>query len=66
MPAPENFSDRVKAIRAASGDVTDELRALAGHALNANQLLRLGKLVDKAAALQPFKLGIISNATTDF
>jgi hypothetical protein len=33
LPAPENFSERAKAIRAASSDATHELRALASHAL---------------------------------
>jgi FkbH-like protein len=73
LPAPPNFSDQVKAIRAKAGDASAELRALASHALNANQLLRVGKLIDEArlkdgntGSLQPFKLGIISNATTEF
>lgn len=73
LPAPPNFSERVKAIRAHTGDASAEIRALAGYALNANQLLRVGKLIDEAweknaeaSALQRFKLGIISNSTTDF
>jgi FkbH-like protein len=68
LPAPDNFSGAVKAIRADAGDGTAAIRALAQHALNANQLLRIGKLVDEGRAngLTPFKLGIISNATTDF
>ena len=73
LPAPPNFSEHVKAIRAKTGDTSAEIRALANHALNANQLLRVGKLIDEArqrdghtGALQPFKLGIISNATTEF
>lgn len=73
LPAPPNFSEHVKAIRAMTGDTSAEIRALANHALNANQLLRVGKLIDEArqrdgnnGALQPFKLGIISNATTEF
>lgn len=73
LPAPPNFSEHVKAIRAMTGDTSAEIRALANHALNANQLLRVGKLIDEArqrdgnnGALQSFKLGIISNATTEF
>ena len=73
LPAPPNFSECVKAIRAQSGDTSAEIRALANHALNANQLLRVRKLIDELrlktgnmGSLQPFKLGIISNATTEF
>lgn len=73
LPAPPNFSEHVKAIRGKVGDTSAEIRALAAYALNTNQLLRVGKLVDEArlgdsdtAALKPFKLGIISNATTEF
>jgi FkbH-like protein len=68
LPAPENFGETVKSIRAGDDDGTAAVRALAQHALNANQLLRLAKLIDegKASGLTPFKLGIISNATTDF
>lgn len=68
LPAPDNFSEAVKAIRAGVGVPASEIRALAQHGLNANQLLRLAKLIDegRAEAFAPFKLGIISNATTEF
>ena len=73
LPAPPNFSEHVKAIRAKAGDTSADTRALANHALNTNQLLRVGKLIEEArhrddhnGALQPFTLGIISNATTEF
>lgn len=66
--APEDFSARVKALRASDGAIGDELRKLATFALDANQLLRLARLVAerKSTALSPFRLGILSNATTDF
>lgn len=68
LPAPGNFSEAVKAVRAEAGDATAAIRALAQHGLNANQLLRLGKLIEggHAQGFAPFKLGIISNATTEF
>ena len=47
-------------------------RAAAGHALDENQLHRLGRAITKAAAdgrslapLQPFRLGLIGNGTLD-
>jgi FkbH-like protein len=49
------------------------IRALASYALNENQLLRLVKLISRARAigqslspLTPYRLGLISNSTTDF
>lgn len=72
-PAPEDFAARAKALKAAEGDLSAELRALAGYRLDANQLQRLARIVEAArgreevlAGMMPLKLGIISNATTDF
>lgn len=72
-PAPDDFTARAKALKAAEGDLSAGLRALSGHRLDANQLQRLARIVEAArgrdgalAGLMPLKLGIVSNATTDF
>lgn len=71
--APDDFSARAKILRSVDGAISAELTALAGHALDGDQLLKLSRIVEKVRAagdqldgLIPFKLGIISNATTDF
>jgi FkbH-like protein len=66
--APEDFAAQSKALRNAEGDIGAGLRQLATHALDANQLQRLARLVaDRpSATLAPFRLGLLSNATTDF
>ena len=68
LPAPEDFAGQVKALRAAEGDIGPALRQLATHALDGNQLQRLARLVGErpSPALAAFRLGILSNATTDF
>jgi FkbH-like protein len=69
---PEDFGARAKALKLEMNPGA-ALRTLAGHALNANQLGRLARLVAAANAngrslqpLKPFRLGLLSNATTDF
>ena len=71
--APNDFSDQIKALRKLDGGSADSLRALAAHALDADQLLKLVRLLDKArnygqplARLTPFRLGLIANSTIDF
>ena len=66
-PAPADFRAR---LGAAAGDLAG-LRALANCALNANQLRSLAAALDRLPAearvgLTPFRLGVLSNATTDF
>ncbi len=63
---PQDFADRLG--RASTGQ---DLRALAGHALDSSQLNRLAKKLASLqntgadlSALTPFSLGVISNATT--
>jgi FkbH-like protein len=70
--APEEFPGQLKALGNASGPVGDELRALASHALNLNQLTKLGRAVGKARLdgksldpLAPFRLAVLSNSTID-
>ncbi|HEY0526328.1 MAG TPA: HAD-IIIC family phosphatase [Stellaceae bacterium] len=69
---PADFGARCKAL--ASGEAGGAaFRALAGHALDINQLGRLAKAIGAATAagadlrpLTPFRLGLLSNATTGF
>jgi FkbH-like protein len=71
--APEDFRKRCKEATIAEGTVGAALRSLAGHSLDENQLNRLAETLQKLRAdrrdlapLAPFKLGIVSNSTTDF
>jgi FkbH-like protein len=73
LPAPDDFGAMVKAIRRQDGDTSASIRSLATHTLDANQLQRVARLVEFArerrdgdAGLTSFRLGIVSNATTDF
>jgi FkbH-like protein len=71
--APADFSTQCNALLHAEGSLGKRVRALASHALDDNKLNRLAKAIDAARArpaalepLAPFKLGIVSNATTHF
>ena len=66
--APDDFAARVKVLRQGEGDPGAELRHLATHALDANQLQRLARVIAElpSSQLTPFRLGLLSNATTDF
>jgi FkbH-like protein len=70
---PADFSRRAKALLDAEGAIGHPLRALANHFLDENQLLRLAGTLSKARQsgrslrpLDPFRLALLSNATTDF
>ena len=77
LPAPpSDFTARCKAL--AAGDDGQQpglghaIRALASHALDVNQLARLGRLITAAhaqnrslAPLTPFRLGLLGNGTLD-
>jgi FkbH-like protein len=70
---PADFGARCKAALASGGADGAAFRALAGHALDVNQLGRLAKAIGAAKAagadlhpLVPFRLGLLSNATTGF
>jgi FkbH-like protein len=72
-PAPDDFAARAKALRAADSDISAALRALATFRLDPNQLHRLARIVDEKrgdedalGALTALRIGILSNATTDF
>jgi FkbH-like protein len=70
---PEDFAKRCRALRETAGDVGREVRALASFGLDENKLSRLANAIeavrDRPEALRPltpFRLGIISNATSHF
>jgi FkbH-like protein len=71
--APADFAEQCRNVARASADHGRSLRMLAQHALDANQLNRLANIVANLRKtgcpldpLAPFRLGIISNATTQF
>jgi len=71
--APEDFSAQCRQLLAEPAHLGLRLQHLANHALDENQLNRLAKVVQKArdgglsmAPLVPFRLGILSNATSHF
>jgi FkbH-like protein len=71
--APDDFSAQCRQLLDAPADLGHRLQRLANHALDENQLNRLAKAIQRARAaghsfapLTPFRLGLISNATTHF
>ncbi len=71
--APEDFSAQCRQLLDDRSDLGEHLQRLANHALDENQLNRLAKVVRKArdaghslAPLTPFRIGLISNATSHF
>src|SRR5690348_13173937 len=72
-PLPADFTARAKALKNISGNISDELQALAGHRLGNNELHRLARIVAEArkrdgalAGLTSLRVGLLSNGTTDF
>lgn len=67
---PKNFSTLCRNALDASEDLGLQIRALATHGLDENALNALAKLIEQAKtkdlSLTPFRLGIISNSTSDF
>src|SRR3569623_1150731 len=70
---PADFNALCSSALGQPDNLGQRLRALASSALNDNQLLRLSKLITRArtdghslAPLTPYRLGLISNSTTDF
>jgi len=71
-PAPADFPQRLKALGNGTGTLGLELRALALHALDLNQLTKLAKVIGRARRegnsldpLTPFRLAVLSNSTID-
>jgi FkbH-like protein len=70
---PEDFRTLCRDLEQAGDETGLQVRKLAGHALDENQLKRLCKAIEAARAkgtplapMSPFKLGIIGNATTKY
>ena len=70
--APEDFKAQVRNLASAGQDTGVSARRLATYALDFEQLRRLGAVLDRLEAdgvslapLQPFRLAVVSNATTD-
>jgi FkbH-like protein len=70
---PENFAARCESVLEQAENAGLELQSLATRSLDQNQLIRLAKTIEKIRAkgttLEPltaFRLGILSNSTTDF
>src|ERR1022692_721535 len=68
---PANFAQSCRSVLGA-GDVGRQIRELASYGLDENQLNRLAHVIEKGrrqnyslAPLTPFRLGILSNCTTD-
>ncbi len=71
--APENFSAQCRQLLDEPADLGKRIQRLANHSLDENQLNRLAKAIQKArdaerslTPLVPFRLGLISNATSHF
>jgi FkbH-like protein len=71
--APEDFSKRLKALEEADDRwIGRELKGLASHALDLNQLTRVAKFVNRARTegkslnpLTPFRLAVLAGSTID-
>jgi FkbH-like protein len=70
---PEDFHARCRNVSEQEGGLGSSIQALARYALDENQLARLAKLIGEArqqrrslAPLVPFRLAIVSNATSQF
>jgi FkbH-like protein len=71
--APDEFSLQCRQLSGDPSDLGKRVQRLASHALDENQLNRLAKAIQKArdaghslAPLTPFRIGLISNATSHF
>jgi FkbH-like protein len=71
--APSDFAQRCRRILETPDDLGKQIRALASYDLDENQLNRVANVIRKSqdrghslSPLKPFRLGIISNSTTDF
>lgn len=69
-PQPKNFSAICRSALDTSEDLGLHIRTLATYGLDENGLNTLAKVIEKARdkplSLAPFRLGIISNSTSDF
>ncbi len=70
---PADFVQRCRGALESGAELGKRLQALASYALDENDLHRVAKLINKARdtgrslhPLVPFRLGVLSNSTTDF
>jgi len=70
--APQEFSEKLRALKQTTAPLGKELQALALHALDLNQLTKLAKVIVNAHSegkpltpLKPFRLAVLSNSTID-
>jgi FkbH-like protein len=69
LPCPDDFRARCKLIDEMNDGQGDALRSLANYCLSTVQLNRLAKSIGNTqdiSPLLPFRLGLLSNTTTDF
>lgn len=73
LAPPQDFSAACRGLPKAGGEAGKQARFLASHALDENQLNKLAKALRAThaqnislAPMQPFRLGIVSNATLSF
>lgn len=71
--APDDFTAQCRALPDAGTELGRQAQRLANHALDENQLNKLARAIQKAQAAQrslapltPFRLGLVSNATSHF
>jgi FkbH-like protein len=69
---PQDFAARLRAVASAVGPQGNELKSLALHALDLNQLTKMAKIIDRLRSvpamlepLTPFRLAALSNSTLD-
>ena len=72
-PPPEDFAVDCRSLPSRRGDLGKPVRALASYSLDLNQLIRLSRTINEIrksggslAPLTSFKLGVLSNSTSDF
>jgi FkbH-like protein len=72
-PPPRNFAELCQRASESAGEIGAQLKLLASYALDQNQLARLARIVQHESSfgvslqpLTPFRLGLLSNSTTDF
>ncbi len=73
LPAPREFSAKLKKLDLAENNLGSEVRSLSAHGLDLNQLTRLARVMGNARSegkslepLAPFRLAVLSNSTIDF
>lgn len=73
LPPPGDVGARIRALASNNEDLGAAIRDLAGFALDEKDLLKLAREISRAQAdgrslhpLRPFRLGVVSNATTDY